>query len=133
MDTDESQDSRGKEGTIFYSSLPLPPTHEHLFATLHARWLSHIFNRTACIYQTAIWWDLPPYRITIWLIDDAMLIFVFLLDDLILGFCYNNLKQDTDGLELASTITLVLQTNRLSKCASSPEKTCNILEISKQI
>ena len=26
----------------------------HLFATLHVRWLSHIFNRTACIYQTAI-------------------------------------------------------------------------------
>ena len=29
MDTDNTQDSRGKEGTIFYSTLPLPPTHEH--------------------------------------------------------------------------------------------------------
>ena len=28
-DTDDSQDSRGKEGTIFYSTLPFPPTHEH--------------------------------------------------------------------------------------------------------
>ena len=28
-DTDNSQDSRGKEGTIFYSTLPLPPVHEH--------------------------------------------------------------------------------------------------------
>ena len=28
-DTDDSQDSRGREGTIFYSSLPLPPAHEH--------------------------------------------------------------------------------------------------------
>ena len=28
-DTDDSQDSRGREGTIFYSTLPLPPTHEH--------------------------------------------------------------------------------------------------------
>ena len=28
-DTDDSQHSRGREGTIFYSSLPLPPAHEH--------------------------------------------------------------------------------------------------------
>ena len=28
-DTDDSQDSRGREGTIFYSTLPLPPSHEH--------------------------------------------------------------------------------------------------------
>ena len=27
-DTDDSQDSRGREGTIFYSTLPLPPAHE---------------------------------------------------------------------------------------------------------
>ena len=45
-----------------------------------------IFNRNACNYQTATRWDLPLYRITIWLIDDMMLIFVCLLVDLILGF-----------------------------------------------
>ena len=28
-DTDNSQDSREREGTIFYSALPLPPAHEH--------------------------------------------------------------------------------------------------------
>ena len=28
-DTDDSQDSMGREGTIFYSTLPLPPAHEH--------------------------------------------------------------------------------------------------------
>ena len=28
-DIGNSQDSRGREGTIFYSTLPLPPTHEH--------------------------------------------------------------------------------------------------------
>ena len=27
------------------------------------------FNRIACFYQTATRWDLPPYRITIWMID----------------------------------------------------------------
>ena len=58
----------------------------HLFATLNVRWPSHIFNRNACIYQTATRWDLPLYRITIWLIDDVMLIFVYLLLQLILGF-----------------------------------------------
>ena len=66
-------------------------TFRYLFATMHVRWLSHIFNLTACIYQTATRGDLPPYRITIWLIDDVKLVFVCLLDDLILGFCYSNL------------------------------------------
>ena len=28
-------------------------TFRYLFATLRVRWLSQIFNRTACIYQTA--------------------------------------------------------------------------------
>ena len=28
-DTDDSQDSSGREGAIFYSTLPLPPAHEH--------------------------------------------------------------------------------------------------------
>ena len=40
QDTDDSQDSRGREGTIFYSNLPLPPAHEHsdiYFAILHMR------------------------------------------------------------------------------------------------
>ena len=62
-DTDDSQDSRGREGTIFCSTVPLPTAHEHsdiYFTTLHMRWLSHIFNGTACIYQAATRWDLPP-------------------------------------------------------------------------
>ena len=61
-------------------------TFRHLFATLLVRWLSHIFNCNASNYQTATRWDLPPYRIFIWLIDDVILIFVCLLVDLILGF-----------------------------------------------
>ena len=59
---------------------------KHLFATLHMRRLSCIFNHTACNYQTATWWDLPPYQVTIWLIDDEMLISVCLLDVILLGF-----------------------------------------------
>ena len=87
-DTDNSQDSRGREGTILFHSTTSTRsrTFRHLFATLHVRWLSHIFNRTACIYQAATRWDLPPYRITIWSSDDVMLIAACLLVDLILGF-----------------------------------------------
>ena len=87
-DTDNSQDRRGREGTILLHSTTSTrsPTFRHLFASLHLRWLSHIFNRNACIYQTATRWDLPPYRITIWLIDDVILIFVCLYVDLLLGF-----------------------------------------------
>ena len=48
-DTDESHDSRRREGTIFYSTLLLLPAHKHsdiYFATLYMRWISRIFNRT---------------------------------------------------------------------------------------
>ena len=51
------------------------------------------FNRIACIYQTATRWDLPPCRITIWLIDDVKFVLVCLLDDSILGFSYSNLDK----------------------------------------
>ena len=44
--------------------------------------------------------------------------FVCLLDELILGLCYSELALETGGFKLASTITLVLQANRLTKCAS---------------
>ena len=74
---------RGQQGKwgdhlLFHSTTSTcSRTFRHLFATLHVRWLSHIFNHTTCIYQTATWWDLPPYQITIWLIDDVTLVFLF--------------------------------------------------------
>ena len=55
------------------------------------------------------------------LIDDTM--FVCLLDELILGFYYSDLTLKTGGFELVSTITLVLQANRLAKSASHPKRT----------
>ena len=33
-DTDASQDSRGRQGTIFYSNLPLPITHAAIFLSI---------------------------------------------------------------------------------------------------
>ena len=66
------QQGKGEDHLLFYSTTSTRSrTFRHLFATLHLRWLSHIFNRTACIYQTATRWDLPPYLITLWLIDDV--------------------------------------------------------------
>ena len=74
------QQGKGGEPFFFHSTTS---THSHIFryifATLHVRWLSYIFNRTTCIYQTATWWDLPSYWITIWLFDDVMLTSVCLL------------------------------------------------------
>ena len=116
--TDNSQHSRGREGTIFFSTLPLPPAHEHSSATLHVRWLSHNFNCNACIYQTATRWDLPPYQITIWLTDDVDIDFCLLACWIDFRFCYSYLTWETSGLELASVIILVLQANRLTKYAS---------------
>ena len=70
------QQEKGRDHLLFHSTTSTGSwTFRHLFATLHVRWLSHIFNRTACIYQAATRWDLPPYRITIWLIDDVTLSF----------------------------------------------------------
>ena len=70
------QQEKGEDHLLFHSTTSTHSrTFRHLFATLHVRWLSHIFNRTACIYQAATQWDLPPYRITIWLTDDVTLSF----------------------------------------------------------
>ena len=87
-DTDNSQDSRRREETILFHSTTSTRSRafRNLFATLHVRWVSHIFNHNACIYQSATQWDLPPYRITIWLIDDETFIFVCLHVELILDF-----------------------------------------------
>ena len=87
------QQGKGGDHFLFRSTNSIRSrTFRHLFATLYVRWLSHIFNRTACIYQTATRCDLPPYRIIICLIDDVKLVFIVcLLNDLMLGFCYSNL------------------------------------------
>ena len=51
------------------------------------------------------------------LINDVKLIFVYLFDDLILGFCYSNLTRESGEFKFTSTITLVLLVNVLTKCA----------------
>ena len=74
-----------REGTVFYSTLPLPSAHEHSDIYLQlCTWDDYRIFLIATLVFTRR--DLPPYRITIWLIDDVMLIFVCLLVDLISGF-----------------------------------------------
>ena len=111
------QQWKGRDLLLFHSTTSTRlETFRHLFATLHVRWLKRSFNRNACIYQTATRWDVPPYRITIWLIDTlsvtlSFCLFTWWFDPSF--FCYSNLTRETDGFELASTITLVLQVHRL--------------------
>ena len=85
-DTDISHDSGGRQGTIFYSTLPLPPAHKHSDIYLQlCMWDDyHIFLTAPLVFIRLLnLWELPYYQITIWLIDDVMLIFVCLLEDLI--------------------------------------------------
>ena len=60
---------------------------------------------------------LSNYRLIDSRCDVNLCLFTF---DLILCFCYCNLRRETSGLELASTIALVLQANRSAKCAIQP-------------
>ena len=83
------QQGKGGDHLLFHSTTPSRSwTLRHLFATLHVRWLSHIFNRYACLPDcySIRFTTLSNYHLTDWLIDDAL--FVCLLDELILGFCY---------------------------------------------
>ena len=73
-DIDDSQDSRRREGgdhLLFHSTTSTRSrTFRYLFATLHVRWLSHIFNHTASIYQTtyySMWFTtLSNYHLIDW-------------------------------------------------------------------
>ena len=116
-DTHDSRDSRGREGNIFYSTLPHPPAHEHydIYLQLSIWDDYHVFLIATLVFARLLLDEIYhlielPFE---WLIDDAM--FVCLLDELILGFCYSDLTLETGGFELASTITLVLQANRGDK------------------
>ena len=93
-DTDDSQDSREREGTIFYSTLPLPPAHEHSDIYLQlCMWDDYHVFLIATLVLTRLLLDEIYHLIKLtfdWLIDDAM--FVYLLDELILGFCYSDFE-----------------------------------------
>ena len=67
------QQGMGGDHLLFHSTTSTCSwTFRHLFATLHVRWLSHIFNCNACIYQAATRWDfttLLNYHLIDWWCD----------------------------------------------------------------
>ena len=94
-DTYNSQDSSGREGTIFYSTLPFPPAHKYSDIYLQL-WMwddYQVFVITRLVFARLLLDEIyhlieSPFDWLIdWLIDDAM--FVCLLDKLILDFCYS--------------------------------------------
>ena len=101
-DTDNSEDSWGREGDhlLFHSTTSTRSrTLRHLFATLHVRWLSRIFNRNACVYQTACYSMRYTTLLNCHLIDWLMMqcLFVHLIE-LILGFCYSDFDIGNRGI-----------------------------------
>ena len=115
---------RVQQGPIFYSILPLPLTHEQWYIYLQLfMWDDyHVFLIATLVFARLLLDEIYhlielPFE---WLTDDAM--FVCLLDELILGFCYSSFTLETSGFELASTTTLALQANQLTKCTSHPIK-----------
>ena len=120
-ETGDSQDSREREGTIFYSTLPLPLAHEHsdIYLQLCMKDDYHIFLIASLVFTR---WDLPPYQITIWLIDDVTLSFCLFTWWFDYSFFVTAIWDGKlAGFELVSTINLVLQAKRLTKCASHPK------------
>ena len=105
------QQEKGEDHLLFHSTASTRSwTFRHWFAIFHVRWLSHIFNRIAGVYQTATRWDLSTCWITIWLIGDVTLYFCLFtrwFDSS--SFFYSNWRRHNGGFELASTITLVSQ------------------------
>ena len=80
-DTDDSQDNKGREGTIFYSTLPLPPTHEHWDIYLQlCMWGDYHVLLIATLVFTTLLLDEIYHLIELrfdWLIDDAMFVWLF--------------------------------------------------------
>ena len=120
------QQGKGGDHLLFHSTTSTRSrTFRHLFATLHVRWLSHIFNHIACIYQTATLWDLPPYRITI-LIDwwcDIKCLFMWWFDSSFFVIAIWVGKPVDSNLH---RLFITLQVNRLTKCASHLKTTTSL-------
>ena len=116
-DTNSSQDSRGRNGTIFHSTLPLPE-HSDIYLQLCTWDGYHIFLIATLVFTRLLLDEI--YRLTELLYDWLMIWYWFSFVCLLFDsrFCYSYLTWETGWLELASTIILVLQANRLTKCAS---------------
>ena len=121
-DTDDSRDTRGRVGTIFYSILPIPHAHEHSDTYMQfCMWDDyHIFLIASFVFTRLL---LDEIYHLIGLPFDWLMMwcnFCLFTYDLILGFCFSYLTRETGELKLATTVTLILQADQLTKCASHP-------------
>ena len=115
------EDSREREGIMLHDYLLLLPTHKHSnnYSQL-CMWDDYRVFLVASFITTRLLLDEFDhfFELPFWLINDAMLVSVcLLLEDLILDFCYSSLSFETVGSKLTSTISIVFQANRLTKCA----------------
>ena len=107
-----------KESEPFFSALPLPPAYEHWNIYLQlCKWDDYDVFLIATPVFTRLLLHEIYYLMKLQFNRLIDAVFVCLVDELILGFCYSDLTRGTGGFKLASTITLVLQVNRLTKCA----------------
>ena len=113
------QQGKGGDHFLFHSTTSTRSrTFRDLFAALHVGWLSHIFNWNACIYQTATCWGFPTllnYHLIDWWCEVCCSLFIWWFDTRFL------LQRSWYGKPVDSNthwLTLVLQANRLTKCAS---------------
>ena len=108
-DTDESQDSRGRKETIFYSTLPFPPAHKHSDIYLQiCMWDDyHIFLIAPPGCYSMRFTTLSNYHLIDWWCDVDSCLFTCWFDSRILSTAIWHGKP-------------TLQANRLSKCASHP-------------
>ena len=122
-DTDDSQDSSGREETIFCSTLPLPPTPEHweIYLQICMSYDYHVFLIAALVFTRLLLDEIYHLiELPISLIDWWYNV-CFFTWWMIQGFCYSNLIWETGEFELASTITIILRPNPLTKCTSHPQ------------
>ena len=89
IDIGNSKDSRGREGAIFYFTLPLPPAHRHWdFYLQLCKWDDyHVLLIAPLVFTTLlrfITFALLNYHLIDWWCNVNF--FTCLLDDLILGF-----------------------------------------------
>ena len=119
-DTDDSQDSRGRDGTIFYSTLPLPPANEYSDIYLQlCMWDDyHIFLIAPLVFTRLLLTTLSNYHLIDWWCDTKFFCLFTWWFDSSFFFVTAIWDGETGGFELVSTITLVLQANQPTKCAS---------------
>ena len=117
----------GREGTIFYSTLPLPPAHEHSDIYLQlCMWDGYqVFLIATLVFTRLLLSEIYhfigfPFD---WLIDwwSNVFLFTWLFHSVFLLQQFDTANW-TGRFELASIITLVLQAKQVTMCASHPKR-----------